>query len=259
MNNARANTLLIFLSATAVGIGCSGGGSIDIGSTQVVGSQLSDYAATWDGYAEAFHFWPDGSDRVRLTIDGSGQGTLEIGNSALLAAPTDPNVGYPANIYSGTVGNTSGTGTQIILAEGFLYPIHAATVATNRIQLGVDPNELFAPWCQLQTSYDWNDPTIGSSGYYCVPRFVTETHDPATGCSENLPDGTTVAVDCGKFDECFMSAACACTSTGCTGNTVPAGSPVSQYFELDGALDSTGTTLTATLGTGGPTVVLTKQ
>jgi hypothetical protein len=40
---------------------------------------------------------------------------------------------------------------------------------------------------------------------------------------------------------------------------VPAGSSVSQYFELDGALDSTGTTLTATLGTGGPTVVLTKQ
>jgi hypothetical protein len=257
MNNARANTLLIFLSVTAAGNGCSDGGSVDIGSTQVVGSQLSDYAATWDGFAEAFHFWPDGSDRVRLTIDGSGQGTLEIGNSALLAPPTDPNVGYPANIYSGTVGNTSGTGTQIILAEGFLYPIHAATVATNRIQLGVDPNELFAPWCQLQTSYDWTSQT---GGYTCVPLPKTENHDPATGlCTENLADGTTVTVDCGKWDECFMSAVCACTSTGCTGNMVPAGSSVSQYFELDGALDSTGTTLTATLGTGGPTVVLTKQ
>lgn len=258
MKTTRSLSLAVVL-CTAGHFACSGDNPVNIGETSVVGSQLSDYAATWDGFAEAFHFWPDGSDRVRLTIDDSGQGTLEIGDSALLAPPTDPNVGYPAILYPSTVGNTTGTGSEISLAEGFLYSIHAATVATNRIQLGADPTELFAPWCQLQTSYDWNDPTIGSSGYYCVPRFVSANLDPATGCSENLPDGTTVTVDCGKFNECFMSAVCACTSTGCTGNTVPPGSPVSQYFELDGALDSTGTTLTATLGTGGPTVVLTKQ
>ena len=69
-------------------------GAVNIGNTTAVGSQLSDYAATWDGYAEATTF-SDGSDHVRLTIDASGQGSLVVGDSAPLPAPTDPTVGYP--------------------------------------------------------------------------------------------------------------------------------------------------------------------
>jgi hypothetical protein len=255
MNNARTNTLMVLLSVATAGVGCSGGGSVEIGSAQTVGAELSDYAATWDGYVEAFNFWPDGSDRVRLTIDASGQGTFEIGNAAPLAAATDPNVGYP----SITQTNTSGTGTATSLFEGFRYPIHAATVATDRIQLGVDPNELYAGWCQLQTSYDW---TAQNGGYNCVPLPETENFEPSTGvCTLNFSDGTKQTVDCLKWDECFMSSVCACTSGGCVANTAPAGARASQYgVELDGVLDTSGTTLTATVtGFGRVTVVLKKQ
>ena len=104
-----------------------------------------------------------------------------------MAPPTDPNVGYPASIYSDKPGNTSGTGTQTALVEGFLYPIDAATVATNRIELGVDENELYTAWCQLQTSYDWSDPANGISGYYCIPRFVTATRDPSPAARRTSP------------------------------------------------------------------------
>ena len=258
MNKASTNTLVILLSVTAAGLGCSGGGSIDIGSTQTLGSELSDYAATWDGYVEAFNFWPDGSDHVRLIIDASGQGTFEIGNAAPLPPATDPNVGYPVGAYSITEGNTSGTGSVTVLSEGFRYPIHAATVATDRIQLGVDPNDLYAGWCQLQTAYDWTSQT---GSYSCVPLPKTENFEPSTGlCTLNLSDGTTQTVDCLKWDECFMSMVCACTSSGCVANTVPAGAPASQYVELDGALDASGSTLTATVtGFDRATVVLKKQ
>jgi len=258
MNNARTTTLMILLSATAAGLGCSGGGLVDIGST-AVGSELSDYAATWDGYVEAFNFWPDGSDHVRLTIDASGQGTFEIGNAAPLPPATDPNVGYPAGAYSITEGNTSGTGTVTSLSEGFRYPIHATTVAADRIQLGVDPNELYAGWCQLQTAYDW---TAQNGSYNCVPLPVSENFEPSTGvCTLNLSDGTAQTVDCLKWDECFMGMVCACTSSGCVANTAPAGALASQYtVELDGALDSSGSTLTATVtGFGRATVVLKTQ
>ena len=259
MKNERTRVLVALLCGAGAPLACSDGGAVNIGNTTTAGSQLSDYAATWDGYVEAFNFWPDGSDHVRLTIDANGQGTFEIGNAAPLASATDPNVGYPSGTYSITAGNTSGTGTVTSLAEGFLYPIHAATVAADRIQLGVDPNDLYAGWCQLQTSYDW---TAQTGGYNCVPLPKTENFDPSTGlCTLNLSDGTTQTVDCLKWDECFMSMVCACTSSGCVANTVAAGAPALQYgVELDGALDSSGSTLTATVtGFGRTTVVLKKK
>src|SRR5450432_936374 len=94
MKNVGSRALVALLCGAGFSAACSGGGAVNIGNTAVIGSQLSDYAASWDGYAEAYTFMPDGSDRVRLTIDANGQGTLEVGNAALLPPPTDPNVGY---------------------------------------------------------------------------------------------------------------------------------------------------------------------
>ena len=260
MKNDRTRVLVALLCGAGAPLACSGGGAVNIGNTETAGAELSDYAATWDGYVEAFNFWPDGSDHVRLTIAANGQGTLQIGDAALLAPPTDPNVGYPPGGYSTWVPFT-GTGRVSELVQGFQYPIHAATVQADRIQLGVDPNDLYTDWCPLETPFPFGDPP----GYYTCINIASGTMISSNWdgtCTVTMPDQTTQVVDCLKVDLCMPpSTACNCTATGCTANTVPAGGSPSQYaVELDGAMDGTGATLTATLTLADRvTVVLTKQ
>ncbi len=249
---------LILCTAGTLGA-CSSDKPVNIGNT-AIGSELSDYAATWDGYAEAYAFQPDGSDRVRLTLDASGHGTLEIGNTALLSPPTDPNVAFPKNA-TGSVVPSPGSGS---LAEGFLYPVYAADVQADRIQLGVNPGDLWAVWCALQTPvmYQAIDEQTGTlqTIYGCLDP--TTATPPGGGCVMVDPDGGTTPIDCGKTVLCDgPDLACSCTATACTSVPVAAGLTAVQYpIELDGALDSTGTMLTGTLTLGtGLTVHLTKQ
>ena len=288
MKKAGFRTLAALVCGAGFSAACSGGGgTVNIGNTNAVGSQLSDYAASWDGYAEAYTFTPDGSDRVRLTIAASGQGTLEVGNQALVAAPTDPNLGYPP-------GNEDTTDTSTPpLWEGLLYPVYGAQVQTDRIQVGIKPNDYYAAWCALQTPSGFRSETILDGG---ALGGTVETWVPVDGgagavdaASETImyfacpfPVGGAVSnpgstdamcfggigladipVDCGKYALC-NAMVCGCTATGCDSSPlVAAGSAPPQYpVELDAALDSTGKTLTGTLALSTDlrvTVVLQKQ
>jgi len=260
MKNERTLTLVALLCGAGAPLACSGGGAVNIGNTETRGSQLSDYAASWDGYAEAYSFSPDGSDHVHLTIDASGQGTLQVGGGALLAPPTDPNVGYPPSVAQNgpSVGPATPAGG---LFEGFLYPLHAAQVLTDRIQLGIVPDDLWTTWCALQppvpTTSGGDDG--GAVSYGCLANLGSSWNNGV--CAQLEPDGTQVPVDCGKLSLCGLGSVCSCTATACTSIPEPTTLPVNQYpVELDGALDSTGTTLTGTLNFGTRvTVVLTKQ
>ncbi|HEX3901897.1 MAG TPA: hypothetical protein VH853_03545 [Polyangia bacterium] len=269
MKNERTLTLVALLCGAGAPLACSGGGAVNIGNTEVVGSQLSDYAANWDGYAEAYTFSPDGSDRVRLTIDASGQGTFRMGNATtLLAPPTDPNVGYPPGIsVDGVNADGAHTGTR----EDFLYPIHAANVQEARIQLGIDPSDLYAAWCALQTpipSYETTTVDGGASDTGTVSTFYSSclpnvpSMSQGDNCALLEPDGSSTPVDCGKLYLCNVAQTCACTASGCTIPPQPADATAAQYpVEMDGALDTTGKMLTGTLTLNGQriTVHLTKQ
>jgi hypothetical protein len=259
MRNERK---LVWAALCASGLfACSGGGNVNIGNTAVVGGQLSDYAASWDGYAEAYTFWPDNTDHVHLTIDANGQGTLQVGSIPLFPAPTDPNVGFPTGISSVT--------GSIVLSGGVLYPLYAAQVQTDRIQVGINPADLDAAWCPLQTPYAWTantgsrlpDAAAPTTIYNCLPDDGF-TFGPPNDCALNQSDGTSTPVDCDKLMLCIRAPVCDCTASGCTARSEPAGTLVNEYpVELDGALDDTGKTLTATLNLAGTriTVVLTKQ
>jgi hypothetical protein len=280
--NGNAKRLLILLACAGLPLACSGGGAVNIGNTESLGGKLSDYAASWDGYAEAFTFMPSGSDRVRLTIDAGGQGTLRVGDGPLLPPPTDPTVGYPPSAGPSDPGAAE---FDSILREGFPYPIYGAQVQTQRIQLGVNLTDLFAAWCAIETPIAWQpapnfDPDAGfpdagfpdagfpddasyanyqasplpssSDGgvspdvYGCLPNWQAVLGNP--GCFLVDPDGRFDAVDCGKLDICRDSDICTCTATTCAITPVPAGTPVSQYpVELDAALDSGASTLVGTL------------
>lgn len=245
----------LLLSAGGFG-GCSGSGSnVNIGDTSAVGAKLSDYAASWDGYAQAYSFWPGGSDRVRLTIDAEGNGNLRVGDAALLPAPTDPNSFTPSNIAE--LPDWSN------LVEGGLYPTHLAEVQVGRIQFGINPWDLEAAWCTLQTPVH-----VASGNGFDVPDGGPHidyecTSDSATpsNCSYTGADGQTHSFLCAK-DALCGNAACLCTESSCAGRGYPDASSAHQYpDQFDAALDATGRTLTGTLNLDGNriTVVMQRQ
>ena len=258
MKNERTRVLVALLCGAGAPLACSDGGAVNIGNTTTVGSQLSDYAATWDGYAEAFSF-SDGSDHVHLTIDANGQGSLEVGNSAALPAPTDPSVGYPPG-----AGNEFQTGSLTPPFPGFPYPLHATGVEADRIQLGVDLNDAYSGWCAIEPPVLLTtNPSGGYGGYGCAPSFTKIDHQPAEAtCTLYSPDGTNEKVDCGWLTLCWFGPVCTCTATACSAVLTPDGTPVGQYaVQIDGALNSSGNTLTGTLllPGGRVTVVLQKK
>jgi hypothetical protein len=221
---------------------CSSGDPVDIGDDPVAktGEKLSDYAATWQGYAEAYAF-DSGSDAIRIVLDENGEGTLEIGNASPLPTATDPEVGYPP-------GAAFGPGTLSVLPvgrlySGFAFTIQGAIVANRRLQLEVVPTEVFAAWCALQTPVlDEVNSTDEHQSYYCVNNWGGGGN--AEGCYEKDPDtGERQPIDCGKRALCLVGRACACTADGCSNSQ-------GATATLDAALESEGDELEGTLAVG---------
>ncbi len=267
MRKYRLGALGAVSLAASLILGCSGGkltGAPDGGGDA---SALSTFMGSWAGYAEATAFAPDGTDRVQLVIGTSLTGTLGIGSEAPFSAATDPNVGYPP---ASDPADTSG------LWEGFLYPIHASSITGSRLQLGLDPSDIYATWCGLQTPVLWwqaqTTPDGGVQNFYsCVPNWGTGSSglpdggaDAGPACALFPPDGgASVPIDCEKLALCDPGSVCSCGATSCASRAVPAGTPLNQYpADLDVTLDGTRTMLTGTLATPSGTrlnVHLTKQ
>ena len=179
MTNERTRALVALLCGAGIPLACSGGGSRQHRQHVAVGAQLSDYAASWDGYAEAYTFLPDGSDHVRLTIDANGQGTLQVGDAALLA-PADRS---ERRLSAGSCGGQSPLWPEIarsgILNEGVLYPLHAPRFRPSRIQAGLKPNDYYAAWCALQTPVPF--PLAFRDGWSRSTAAPGELLSPAAG------------------------------------------------------------------------------
>jgi hypothetical protein len=231
-------TKLILIAAGALtSLACSSGDPVNIGENAPVktGEFLSDYAASWDGYVEAYDF-DSGSDRVRMTLDESGEGYIEVGDMPLLPPPSDPDAGY-------------GMGSYDKLSEGFHYTVRNAMVESARIQLDAHPEELFKEWCELQTPVLWEgfgDPA--DPLYMCLPN--TPTMGGGNGCFIEDENGENpTPINCTKLGMCQdPSFGCDCTADGCTILDPPAGLKFRTH--LDAALDDDGESLVGTLVIG---------
>lgn len=257
----RTPTFMTLLAGLGAAVGCSDGSEVNIGNTQSLGGKLSDYAATWDGYAEAYTFPPSNSDHLHLVIAADGTGSMQVGSDPLLPTATDPDVGYPPNVVldpNSLIGDLMPG-----LAGGVLYPLHAAQVQTNRIQIGLKPHDYYAGWCALQSSYrvflGWTDSgTVLNYGYRCLPGASgsesIDLNPPQCNIQINAPDGSysQQPADCGKYTLC-LGRVCDCDATSCGSSpTMPADATPPQYpAELDAALDSSGTSMTGTLNLDG--------
>jgi hypothetical protein len=226
---------LIIAAACGGALGC-GDEPVNIGDGpgEVNKNSLTSYAATWDGYVEAYTFH-SGSDRVRVTIDETGAGFLQVGEGAALPLPTDPTIGWPPSTAT-----VEAQPVNRVLHEGIRYSLGNVAVGSERIRFRVETNEGFAPFCEIQTPA--LDPTvIMPSPYYSC--FVEPwTQDPAmpgmpARCYRTDGD-QLLPIDCGRVFTCLS--ACDCDATSCTsrdGLDVP----------VDAALDDAGDELVGTI------------
>jgi hypothetical protein len=197
--------------------GCSGGDPVDIGNDEVTGEKLQDYEGSWVGFVEAFEF-ADGSDRVRLSLEDDGVGTITLGESISydLKNPEtwpipNPNLrSYPEEI-----------GDPLI---GFAYSALETRVEAKRIRFEFDIDQAEGEWCELQTPI----PTENSApaGYGCVHDWSYRDLDGV--CTQfNAATQTDEPIDCGKLHFCIW--VCSCAADGCTGP---------DYPELNGRFDA---------------------
>jgi hypothetical protein len=207
----------------------SDSGSVDVSAANDGPSALS---GVYSGYIESFMF-PDGSDTLVFTLtfndDGTVTGTVRFGTAPLLGPPTDASVGYPpgyGEMYMGAFG------PQAPL-EGFSFTVLSGTyMMSPRLQLQVDPRELWKQWCELQTTIYpyYNGAQTGCGpllGYACMPNGVTGgATGGGNGCQDTPCNQTQpIPVDCGKLTLCaFGPGPCTCTSTSCTVVVGPMGS-----------------------------------
>jgi hypothetical protein len=231
MHHLRSLSILmatLFVAAAA----CSDGGTVDIGHS---GEALSDYAASWVGYTEAYMVDPS-SDRIALTLDATGHGTLVLGD--------DPEP--PALSADPDVGPTKGVNPlNLTLVAGVRYPVYDARVEASRLRISVNLRERYREWCAAQTSVA-ND----GGNYLCVLNGAA-TCDGSTCTVADPQTGQTITYEYEKFLLCTFYPACTCDAQGCT-----IGAPT---LALDAALEGGGDKLTGTLAIGGATVQMTRQ
>ncbi|HET6281640.1 MAG TPA: hypothetical protein VFH73_11755 [Polyangia bacterium] len=225
-------------------LACSTDSSVDIGGS--TGSKLSDYAAEWDGHAEAYKFDAT-SDRIRIMLSASGEGTLQVADHPLFPPATDPNVGYPVGeAYMMNIGIPT---VDEGLRHGFEYPIHNARIDSERLRFYVDTADPFQHWCELHPKSFRNPAYMTEIRYQCVtPDWNFLSTDPShTQCYLEDPNthttDTSKPIDCGMAMLCAVSQMCACTETACTSahKTEDAG------IAFDASLEMTGSKMVGTI------------
>jgi len=256
-----AKDVFLLAAALSTGWACSSAQTpVDIGDGRT-GERLADYAAQWEGYAEAYNF-ADGSDKVKLSLDSSGNGTLSIGDSPALPIATDPDVGYPVSVDSSFYQFTG-------LFPGFAYAVDTATVESKRIRFTVNPWQVERDWCELQTTtYDaWGSGSGGSGGAssgggssgsggfagdVVPPGYAVGPDSGGFGLSRyRCVADTRTPANADKYWLCWRGV-CSCDAQSCTNYVPPSGARATRA-QLDAALDNGGNSLVGTLrvGSGG--------
>jgi hypothetical protein len=174
-------------------------------------------AQSWTGYVEN-HTFPSGSDALALefAVDANGvaAGTIVFGKGTPPPPATDPNVGYPPDLFA-FGGLTLGPSARTLyVAEGYRYAFDRGSFDGHRLRFGVDMWQLWAGWCALQTPA-----SDGSGG--CLPNWSSTFDSAANKCSQTNPQTKKeVPVDCGKLSLCGIGpGVCSCTSAGCGPST----------------------------------------
>lgn len=246
MQKSMTMNPLLVLATAALSVACGGEDPVNLGENPpaVTGEKLADYSATWEGYVEAATFTMS-SDRVAMTLDENGHGTITFGVDAAPLPPiSDPDV-VPEWLYDGA-GVRPGN-----LFVGFAHTVENANVEDRRLRLGASTLEPYQPWCELQISYETGP---GTGNYECLPPSTGGGRRNGVCHYDDKASGEEVPVDCGKVEFCHLgSNPCDCDAEGCVRRA--------GGITLDGVLEDDGDAFVGTLKTPsvGGTVRLTRQ
>jgi hypothetical protein len=237
MNVSRPNRGCWWVCALVLAA-CSSGEPLNLGDeSELTGERLSDYSAEWEGYVEAYHF-PSGSDRVRLTLDEQGNGSVTFGEGTPLPQSAELEL------------DTSFHNWEIV--EGSPLAVTAAQVSERRLQLSYDVVSPFRGWCEVQTPILRPDVGIDASRYGCLPGYSGQHGSGPDECEMFVPgpgDEELVQVDCTAMFLCLDSRKCVCDAERC--------SMMQENIVFDGALEDHGERLIGTTTTWGDGVRVT--
>jgi hypothetical protein len=227
--NARIAGIIASLGLFAA---CAGDDSVDLGSGPIEQQELGlvEFSGAWDGYAEGYTFM-DGSDRVRLTVDANGNGTLEVGDSTRVVP--DANHGYVMPAFGR-------------INVGFGYPIAGASVESSRLRAGIDQTVYYAEYCEQLTPVAVSA-SYSETGYSCRPEGGNMA-DGSCPVSTTGPSGGPI--DCGLAMCTFM---CRCDASECGASTYEQTTgklPMSadgKPVHFDGTLEDNGQRLVGSL------------
>jgi hypothetical protein len=170
-----------------------GSRSLDVGSTSADGAA----GGVWNGTLENAQL-SNGSNRLTMTLsvgpDGVANGTLLLGDGALLAPPSDPNVGFPPGTQFPTFPSPLG------FFEGFPYTMLDGHLSGSKLTFGLADAELWAQWCSLQKPLSASHVPDGGVIYSCT--------------STNLDSSRSHFYLCSSY-------ACDCSATACRGAQIP--------------------------------------
>lgn len=209
--------------------GCGEPQDLDVGDLQSenLGQALSDYAAQWDGYAEAFVFDGDETDRVRLTIDVNGEGTIRLGEEELFAAPTDADDLHPPTFPE--EGADAVEPTLRRARSGFEYPLSNVNVEDSRLRFEFNTLHFMEAWCALQSNSErpeWTE----SFGY------SAQTSEEGSTCGYFDTDQNWIEFACHLAAQRIQ---CDCDADICYAK--------SRIARVDAAISDNGKTLSGTL------------
>jgi hypothetical protein len=224
-------------------LGCASGKTHDIGDEDVgaVNLELVDYAADWDGYAEAKTFNDTQSepntDRIRLSIHADGTGSLRVGNAELQPPP-----------MPGDEPALDGVRSEQLLA-GIEYPISEVRVEDRRLRFQLNAMQPWSTWCAAQPPLETGDPEIPYSCVKYSPNQwqtdqVTTLTDGSAGGAPGNPGVITSCTVRSRADESIVEPApcgaltlcgafgCECSAAGCE-YTYPHSPPVTVDAHLN--------------------------
>jgi hypothetical protein len=198
----------------------------DAGLSLPSATTLAPLLGTWTGYAETLTP-PDGV--LTLTFakesDGTVTGSLTFGHDPPPPPATSKTAPYPPDLD--TAGHADVNGgipdwTQVPDPyPGFPYTVRHVSFDGTRLQLDFLLLEVWTGWCELQTSYAYEDQEISNDPCQCLPSWSSVLRQPPELCflqNDVSPNdmGALEPISCSIFAVCHSTSPCFCRSTGCT-------------------------------------------
>lgn len=206
---------------------CAEDKTVDLGNDRIItiGAALSDYAGSWEGYAEAYTF-SDGSETVRFDVDDSGQGTLRVGDAPAISLPADISRDVAHRYLSP-------------LSPGFVHPFSGARVDGNRVRATFAVADMFDAACAAITpKHTVAGPLCAAVGPQLVPIDQKADGNP---CVVN----SSSSMEEYRCPEALCFDVCSCTEAACQAGKNASNS--NPDVTIDGALADDGNTFAGTL------------